>query len=217
VGTLVSTAASRPREAVKQAPEPPSEGSDQEAPTPSSPRDSEPTRHLRELARLDARLRSLEDRAVQPSDTQNAKPVEDVPLANVEDRKRDFWLSFHKLVDDHRRAPVDPAWADRNTTKLKDDLLKTGLGFQVGELSCKTTTCLARLTWPSRGQAAKEYADVVHAPLRVNCVRTVIVDEESASNGETGGTVFLDCANWKALGEPEATPTAPRPPPEPSP
>jgi hypothetical protein len=123
-----------------------------------------------------------------------------------------MWQGVQVHIQKHLSDPVDTAWATRVTPALESDL-KVALAdtkATLGSLSCRSTSCLGELDWPSLAQARDEVKKMIFAPLRVNCGRTAVIPPDATDDkAPVRMDVLFDCSAWKAKGS-EIAESAPR-------
>ncbi len=98
--------------------------------------------------------------------------------------------------------PDDPRWSRGAAAALRKNFEDLGIRskFKVASLECRTTSCLAKLSWPSYDGAAKAWRSVLHAQTAINCARSVFVPPPEGDQGdrEYEGTVYFDCTEARA-------------------
>jgi hypothetical protein len=95
----------------------------------------------------------------------------------------------------HAAEPVDVAWAlakSQSVTIALDGLNSPG-NMQVSKLECRSKTCLARLSWPTRSDALESRKQVVALLTGdVGCERHLFLGGDERS-GSFEGTLLLKC------------------------
>jgi hypothetical protein len=157
----------------------------------------------REYDALESRIRQLEMRsaaAVAPASVEAPKPPP--PQQSEEEARRE---AVEKVAS--RKALVaaeadDPRWSRAATASFRKDFEALGARgrFTVKDIECKTTSCLATLSWGSYSDARRAWRAVLHARTEKNCAREVLVapPEQSQMDAPYDGTVFLDCTEDRA-------------------
>jgi hypothetical protein len=101
-----------------------------------------------------------------------------------------------------RAESDDPKWSRGAKQSFQNDFDKLSARghFEVKDVECKTTSCLATVTWPSYAEAKKMWHGLLHANYAENCSREVLVPEPE--QGQAGApydaTVFFDCTEDRA-------------------
>ena len=164
---------------------------------------------LQETPHLEARLRELERRAqaaASAAASPQERPVEAEQESTLEERKAEFELKIRQSLDAFRAEPVDSAWSRKTSALINSDLasLSADRQFNVVSMECRTTNCLARLTWKTTDEATRDYRELMHHRYAANCTRSILLDDEPDSFGEQKGMLFFECESWRAGGEPLA-------------
>jgi hypothetical protein len=126
-----------------------------------------------------------------------AAPPRAAPPAPSETRAQEH----ARLVAAARVEPIDPSWAARSARSLDDDLSKLAAasGFNVVDVACHTTSCLATLEWPSYADARGGYARALREPYALNCPRRIVVDPPGDSpSARVQATLLFDCVEQRA-------------------
>jgi hypothetical protein len=101
-----------------------------------------------------------------------------------------------RRLDSHEQEGRDARWAASTQAALQADLdgLGRNAGFQVRDVDCRTTTCLARLAWPSRDDAMRQTRRVTQAAYSKSCTREIYAPPPAAGTaGPYEGEVLFDC------------------------
>ena len=162
-----------------------------------------------QLSQIEARLRQLESQQKAPLPAtpapapaaQAEAPAGEEPTPEV--RSAAFWEKVRASVDAHNAELRDPSFAAKATDLLSSDLaaLAASNHFKVASLDCRTTTCLAKVEWPSERTAADEYSKLATEPFRVNCGRSVALEEAPLPSGARQAVLLFECEDWRADGE----------------
>ena len=157
------------------------------------------------LDEISRRLRSLEAAQHSESKLTSATVPGASGLAKAPSNRgaAEVRNQFQSAVAMHNAEAVDRAWAQRTSVILESDIAQAskGLNMKVGKLDCRTTTCMARVEWTSRGNASNEYTALLHHSYRANCGRSVLIDDEPGANGKATGTLLMNCEQWRSEGE----------------
>lgn len=98
--------------------------------------------------------------------------------------------------------PEDRTWSREATASFPKEFEALGARgkLSVTDVTCKTTSCLAKLTWESYPDAVRSWRSVLHARYSKNCARKVFVPFPNPEQAEAAyeGTVFLDCTEDRA-------------------
>jgi hypothetical protein len=104
-----------------------------------------------------------------------------------------YWA---KRLDSHQQEARDDRWAKSTQRALQGDLDSLGrdVGFKVRDVDCRTTTCLAKLTWPSQGDAIRQRRRLAQAGYSKACNREVFSPPPAeGTGGQYEGNVLFDC------------------------
>jgi hypothetical protein len=164
----------------------------------------EPGRNSLELgARLDrmaSRLGALESQraAVEQSAATAREPAaerETERSLDAEERRRQFWEDQRRELAEHESEGIEASWAKPTAEVLAADIAQIPRLSQGRLLSmdCRTTTCLAKISWPSRAVASAEYQELLHNAYRANCARSIVVDDEPSADGTTHANLIFNC------------------------
>ena len=154
-------------------------------------------REVRRLAESDAR----EGRRSEAAD---GAPMNVGPLVSRsqspqerERRVEDLYSAFEVRVSKHRAAPRYPKWSSKMEhtidASLKEILPLPGTSVKYEGVDCRTSTCLARVAWPSRATAIAELRtlSVIFAPS--NCSIDIALPPGSERVGPLTASVLLTC------------------------
>jgi hypothetical protein len=98
------------------------------------------------------------------------------------------------LIEAHRGALRDSVWASEHETKLRGDydgLAKT-LGFTLGDVDCRTHTCVVDLQFPSTSAARSHLRELVQ-PHGLPCGARVTLPESSTADAPLMAEVYIEC------------------------
>lgn len=149
---------------------------------------------------LAARLDRLEARFAETAATAAAAPDPASPgsaapvdrQAGLDDARR----AFARRLVDHAAAPRDAAWAaatERAITAAIAKLARDGQpGFALAAVDCRSSTCVARLQWPS-SDAARVDARAIVENADVPCARQIVLPE-AAGGGSYEASLLFGCA-----------------------
>ena len=132
----------------------------------------------------------------QPSATVATAPE---PVDPAESRR--LQLEAHrKALGDHYRDAIDPHWARSAQRQFHDDLSawESRLGFETKAVDCRTTSCVATLSFTNYQTARASWMRVLTLPYGVNCTREVTLDEPTEDGRPFETTVVFDCVDDRA-------------------
>jgi hypothetical protein len=168
-----------------------------------------------ELGALARRVQALESsRAEERSGSEEAAagagrqagdkaepPPDQSPAARAEERRRRE-PTHQAAIDAHWREPRDPRWALQAETGFSADLERVGKegGFKPIQVSCRDSTCVSVLEWPSRDDAVNNITAVLHQKYTVNCSKRLLLptsESPPAAGTPFRATAFFDCRRAK--------------------
>jgi hypothetical protein len=165
-----------------------------------------------DTSNLELRIRQLEERAA-PSPAQGAasstaapEARETAPSASVapspEESTRRWLDQMAARKSQVAAEPEDRSWSREATAAFRKDFdaLSARGKFKVSDVECKTTSCLAKLSWGSYADATKSWHGVLLARYTKNCAKQVFVPppEPGQAGSAYEGTVFFDCTEDRA-------------------
>jgi hypothetical protein len=168
------------------------------APLPAEPAD------LRAMSALPdpATERRLNELEIQVHDLSRAPRTDDAGTPAqpppVEDRRASAERARHDFearLLEHRLSPRDSGWAtskERALTEGIGDQANAHTTFSLVDVDCRTTTCVARLQWPSEQEARAQIRDLVQN-TDIDCARQVTLPPPG-SNAAYEVSVLFDCA-----------------------
>ncbi|MDI1447446.1 hypothetical protein [Polyangium sp. 6x1] len=158
----------------------------QDGPAPATPQAP--------LGPVTARLSALEERVDSLAPTNApADPAE------REEQRRRFEAVVESMIDRHEQAPVDPTWSRTTNAALRpalDTLVRENAdGTTLEGLDCRTSSCVATLSFSSYAAAQQGLDRYVTKFYSVNCVRTAKLDDapEDPAAPVQAQLVFQDC------------------------
>ncbi len=85
-----------------------------------------------------------------------------------EEKIRKHWSDFR-----------DEPWSAMATPLLQSGLAAAAAKatFNVKEVDCRSTSCVASVEWSNADDATREYAGLVHTPFEINCARGITLPE----------------------------------------
>jgi hypothetical protein len=121
-------------------------------------------------------------------------PDEELSLERDAERER-------LAVEAIQREAFDPTWAPSTAVKLEGSLLKIGArhGFRVGEMDCRTASCMAQLSFSNRRSARAALGDVIHTLYEPNCAVAFRLASGSDSTGGVSARVRFNCERARIM------------------
>jgi hypothetical protein len=137
--------------------------------------------------------------AVTPAPPRAANAAE--PNGDREAMRAADLIEWTNRIERHGHEARDASWASSTEAALRSELDGLGgdIGFQVRDIDCRTTTCVARLNWPSHGDALRQRRRVAQAAYSKECSREVY--SPPVADGTAGpyeATVLFDCESDRA-------------------
>ncbi len=109
-----------------------------------------------------------------------------------------------RLIEKAKGEPTDPAWAPSAARSLQQDLRKAGEakdgGFDVVDVGCHMTSCVATLEWPSFEAAQRGYGRALRQAHETNCPRRIVLERPTDVSARYQATVLFDCEEARAAG-----------------
>lgn len=151
------------------------------------------------------RITALERQISEMRPATNAEAKDPTPLEEAsldpEEARRQVHNEFAEFDRQHERDLPDPDWSPSATRYFATGLaaLAEKVGFSVGALDCKTTTCRAIVTWPDYLTARRTRARVVEESFQgLNCEQRILMPEPSDPNAPYSTRLQLDCTDLRA-------------------
>jgi hypothetical protein len=159
------------------------------------------------MANLEARLAAVEGTG-QSGDTKagplaHAAHVDFAKAHSPEERERRIAADYSnhlRRIEDHKTEPRDEVWAQRMETSVTGSLGANheGASFRYEGVECRKNTCVANVSWPSRGSADGELRKLVSSLVTTGCSREIYLAPDNGGGGPTQGSVLLTCTNAAA-------------------
>ncbi len=159
---------------------------------------------------LELRIRQLEQRAAveTPPRASSVPSVQapasaGAPVSPPPEEVARNWLETKKTREAQVASePVDSRWSKEANAAFRKELGEIGARgkFTVGDVDCRTTSCLAKVDWGSYSDAESGWHQVMFGHYSKKCSRQVFVpapDEEHV-NAPYEGEVFFDCTEDRA-------------------
>ena len=93
----------------------------------------------------------------------------------------------------HLSEPRNHDWAVASETALRADL-QDNRGVRVGDVSCRSETCVVTLEWPDYRTAFSSYRSLLTHRYSVNCRRRMGVPPPDDPGAPYEAELFFDCA-----------------------
>jgi hypothetical protein len=107
------------------------------------------------------------------------RPIIPVPIATVEESKARHAAQESRALEEHRSEPVDEAWSQAAQASLRLELegLVQPADARLGNIECRSTSCVATIEWMSYGRAVATYSNMVEHRYEPNCARSAYLPE----------------------------------------
>jgi hypothetical protein len=169
---------------------------------PGTPREASletPTRLVRDPAQ-EARIQALEQRVAELTSRAEAAPAAPSapPSRPDPEELKQAVLQQHQLrLDAHQRQPIHPTWAPEATRAFSTDFsaLTQGQQFTVRSIDCRSTSCIARVEWPSYAEAAANYHLLLQHSYTLDCTRSLLLPEPEDPERAYEASLILECGN----------------------
>jgi hypothetical protein len=109
---------------------------------------------------------------------------------------------YERFLEDHAQEKVDRAFQTRWTERLRGNLDAMGrdLGFEIREISCRESTCVASLRWPDFIRAMEGYVHIVHESAP-RCHTSILLDPpRDPTSPYEHKVLYSDCQPVDATG-----------------
>lgn len=93
----------------------------------------------------------------------------------------------------HEAEPRDDGWARVAESSFRSDMGLVDGGAVLRSVSCRTTTCVARLSFADYETAQNGFAAFLHARFSLNCARSIVLPEPDDKSSPYDASLFLDC------------------------
>jgi hypothetical protein len=100
-----------------------------------------------------------------------------------------------QFVDLVRQEAVDRPWAARAQAGLQKTLAEIASknGFRLESTDCRTTRCVALVSFASYEVAKANYSQIAHASYDPNCAVAISIPDTDPGPGEVRANVRFDC------------------------
>jgi hypothetical protein len=111
-------------------------------------------------------------------------------------------LRFHDRLAAHEREGVDPSWASRAQAAYEGDLarLAADARFRLGRVDCRSTSCMAQLSFASFAAAKDSMQRIVLSRWTLNCAKEMNLDPTTDGAAEYATSIYFDCARARGSG-----------------
>ena len=120
------------------------------------------------------------------------------------ERRRQLLADLESRLQKHAREETrDSSWAGKAESAARADLARRAraLRYEVLGVDCRSTTCVARLKWPSYEAARVSYRGLWAFDRKPNCTRIIILPPKSGGAGDVIEVNILDeCSEAPAQG-----------------
>jgi len=158
---------------------------------------SQQARYAARLAALEATTQGQRDTASAALPSPPAPDTTESEAARARETPAEQRLEQEELLAAHAAEPIDARWARATTAELERalEVLQQPGDMRVAEVTCRSQTCLARLSWPTQ-QAAFEVQSRVITGLATDlpCVRRLYLGAEGQRADAFEGALLLDCS-----------------------
>ncbi len=140
-----------------------------------------------------------------------AIPVAVPPPANVDEPPEPIEAQKARVIEEHRamldahaREPLNRSWARATETTLQTDLGPVAKlkHFDITSVDCRTTTCVATLTFPNYGAANDQWSSVLTARNHAQCSTEITLEDAADPSQPYPMTVVYDCTPQANAGAP---------------
>ncbi|HEX8702473.1 MAG TPA: hypothetical protein VF815_26805 [Myxococcaceae bacterium] len=164
----------------------------------SLPRTEAP-RPIRDPAQ-EARIQALEQRVAELTSRAEAAPAapSTPPARPAPEELRQALLQQQQMrLDAHQRQPIHPTWSSDATRAFSTDFsaLTRGQPFSVRSIDCRSTSCIARVEWPSYAEAAASYAVLLQHSYSMDCTRSLLLPDPEDPERAYEASLLLECGN----------------------
>lgn len=96
--------------------------------------------------------------------------------------RRQRFEEFERLISQHEEEPVDRDWSAFFEGAIGANLgaLAGTQGFSIEDVSCRSQTCVARISWPGFENAMSGWKNVLHHSGGVGCARQILLPDASS-------------------------------------
>ena len=167
--------------------------------TPKQVTQETPTRLVRDPAQ-EARIQVLEQRVAELTARAEAMPPAPNPPPSRPDPKelRQALLQQQQArLDAHQRQSIDPSWSPEAARAFSTDFsaLAQGQQFTVRSIDCRSTSCIARVEWPSYAEATTGYEVLLQHSYALDCTRSLLLPDPEDPDRAYEASLLLDCGN----------------------
>jgi hypothetical protein len=180
-----------------------------QAPLPAAPRLADPRPIVvaapdHRVDVLEAQVRSLQTARADSPQAGSAQPA--APIAPAPDSPQvaesrqasaeRFAREFESRLDARSSEPRNSAWAAAKEASISRELPRLGAAahesFSLVNVDCRTTTCVARLEWPSEQTARNELPQLLRSTGDLGCANQIAFPPGSGEPYRA--SLLFDCA-----------------------
>jgi hypothetical protein len=123
-------------------------------------------------------------------------------MPDPEEVKQALLLQQQERLDAHHRQPVDATRSSEATRAFSTDFsaLTQEQPFTVRAIDCRSTSCIARVEWPSYAEAAASYQVLLQHSYGMDCMRSLLLPEPEEPARAYEASLILDCGNLGSRG-----------------
>jgi hypothetical protein len=153
-----------------------------------------PSWNEQRIARLEAELSNVQRAAASAAPRSEVRMTPEPPPRR--ETQEELTQAHQDLIAEHWREPQQSRWSAPAEATFQNDLAKlaTTGKFTVNQVDCRTATCIATLSWASRGDAKQAMPEILHAHYQTNCGRTLHLPDATEGASTYEATVVFDCA-----------------------
>jgi len=153
---------------------------------------------ISELGELRQRVAQLENKTPPPAEPVDKGPPDQEAVAQPPDGET-VRANHRALVDTVRRESVDSSWAPSAQRAIAKDLdALPSHRFELKNVECHTSSCVASLEWGSHGEAESEWRRVMQHPLSIDCASFIAVTPPGIAGGRATAELVLRCDDARA-------------------
>jgi len=122
----------------------------------------------------------------------------------VELRRKEV-QAHHAAIEQHMREPGDPNWAPASEKSLREFLnkLPAHAKYRVTLVDCRTTSCVAELSFPSSEVARSTWHSVLEATNPIHCGTAITLEEPKKEAKSYEVSVLYQCGRTGPNGTPD--------------
>ena len=179
-----------------------------EAPVQSEPPiQNQLARNANEIGEMRQRLERLErkgpDAPGENAAVRNTEPNSDPDMGQndmLETSRKEAAVFQAKQQMAFDAEAADPSWSKKSTETLAQGLSTTisDRNFEVENVECRTTMCLAALKWKTYGDSLLTAGRLPSANFGLNCAQVVFTPTPADPSAPYEAKMYFDCTNLRA-------------------